>query len=136
MCLCPTTVCILYHHVSQLLSSEMTSLSAILTLEVSALSSSLSLEESHTVRIHFYGDEEGIIPTLELYLEVFLTEEYRIDHFVILDHAPFILEAELYLYFTSDGLLAERFPPRLIDWEQRAQAILDSIHDLTALLED
>src|SRR5258708_6265043 len=121
---------------SPLLSSEMTSSSVILTLEVSALSLSLSLEESHTIRIHFYGDQEGTIPTLKLYLEVFLAEEYRIDHFVILDHAPFILEAELYLYFTTNGLLAERFPPRLVDWEQRAQAILDSIHDLTALLED
>src|SRR5258708_27512220 len=114
----------------------MTSSSAILTLEVSALSSSLALEESHTICIHFYSDQEGTIPTLELYLEVFLTEEYRIDHFVILDHAPFILEAELYLYFTLDGLLAEQFPPRLVDWEQHAQAILDSIHNLTALLKD
>src|SRR5258708_33841682 len=105
-------------------------------LEVSALSSSLALEESHTIHIHFYGDAEGTVPTLELYLEVFLAEEYCIDHFMILDHAPFILEAELYLYFTSDGLLAERFPPRLVDWEQRTQAILDTIHNLTALLED
>ena len=105
-------------------------------LEVSALSSSLALEESHTIHIHFYGDAEGTVPTLELYLEVFLAEEYCIDHFMILDHAPFILEAELYLYFTSDGLLAERFPPRLVDWEQCAQAILDSIHNLTTLLED
>src|SRR5260370_28980956 len=116
MCLCPTTVCILYHHVSQLLSSEMTSLSVILTLEVFALSSSLSLEESHTIRVHFYGDQEGTVPTLMLYLEVFLAEEYCINHFEILNHAPLILEAELYLYFTSDGLLAERFPPRLVDW--------------------
>src|SRR5258708_2786904 len=82
-------------------------LSVILTLEVSALSSSLSLEESHTIRVHFYGDQEGTIPTLELYLEVFLAEEYCIDHFVILDHTPFILEAELYLYFTLDRRLAE-----------------------------
>ena len=100
------------------------------------MSSSLALEESHTIHIHFYGDQEGTIPTLELYLEVFLAEEYHINHFVILNHVPFILEAELYLYFTSDRLLAERFPPRLVDWEQRIQAILDSIHDLTALLEE
>ena len=105
-------------------------------LEVSALSSSLTIEESHTICIHFYGNQEGTVPTLELYLEVFLAEEYCIDHFVILEHTPFILEAELYLYFTSDGLLAERFPPRLVDWEQHTQAILNSIHDLTALLED
>src|SRR5258707_15674008 len=114
----------------------MTSYSSTYTLEVSALSSSLALEESHSIRIHFYGDQEGTIPTLELYLKVFLAEEYCINHFVILEHAPFILEAELYLYFTSDGLLAERFPPRLVDWKQHAQAILDSIHNLTTLLED
>src|SRR5258708_24990952 len=99
----------------------MTSYSSTYTLEVSALSSSLALEESHMIHIHFYGDQEGTIPTLELYLKVFLAEEYHIDHFVILDHAPFILEAELYLYFTSDRLLAEQFPPRLVNWDQRAQ---------------
>ena len=103
---------------------------------MSTLSSSLAIEESHTIRIHFYSNQEGTVPTLELYLKVFLAEEYCIDHFVILDHTPFILEAELYLYFTSDRLLAEWFPPRLVDWEQRAQAIPDSIHDLTTLLED
>ena len=94
---------------------------------MSALSSLLSLEESHTIRVHFYGNQEGTIPTLELYLEVYLAEEYRIDHFKILDRPPLILEAELYLYFTSDGRLAEWFPPRLVDWERRLQDILDSI---------
>src|SRR5258708_38415415 len=97
------------------------------TLDMSALSSSLALDESHTVLIHFYGDAEGTIPTLEIYAEVFLTETYRIDHYKALDATPLILEAELYLYFTPEGGLAERFPPRLIDWQQRLQAILDSI---------
>src|SRR5258708_38744842 len=98
-------------------------------LEVSALSSSLSLEESHTIRVHFYSDQEGTIPTLELYLEVYLAEEYHINHFEILDCPPLILEAELYLYFTLDRHLSERFPPRLVDWEQHLQDILDSIRN-------
>ena len=97
------------------------------TLEVSTLSSSLALDESHTVLIHFYGDEEGTIPTLDIYAEVYLAETYCIDHYEELEHAPLILEAELYLYFTRDGGLAEHHPPRLVDWQQRLQAILDSI---------
>ena len=106
------------------------------TLDVSALSSSLAVEESHTVLIHFYGDTMGTVPTLEIYAEVFLAENYRIDHYKELEHAPLILEAELYLYFTSDGGLAERYPPRLVDWQQRLQAILDSIRELALILED
>src|SRR5258708_38165191 len=105
----------------------MTSSASTFTLDVSALSSSLAVEESHTVLIHFYGDAEGKIPTLEISAKVYLADNYRIDHYEELEHAPLILEAELYLYFTRDGGLAERHPPRLIDWQQRLQAILDSI---------
>src|SRR5260370_42461503 len=107
-------MCTPSHHVSPLPLLETTSSSVILMLEVSALSSSLSLEESHMVQVHFYGDQEGTVPTLELYLEIYLAEEYRIDHFEILDHPPLILEAELYLYFTSNGRLAEQFPHVLL----------------------
>src|SRR5260370_35668110 len=39
-------------------------------------------------------------------------------------YTPLILEAELYLYFTTDGGLAERYPPRLLDWQRRLHAIL------------
>src|SRR5258707_13198462 len=106
------------------------------TLDVSALSSSLALEESHTVLIHFYGDTTGTVPTLEIYAEVYLAENYRIDHYEELEHAPLILEAELYLYFTQQGGLAERYPPRLVDWQQRLQAILDSIRQLAPILEE
>src|SRR5258708_40129681 len=106
------------------------------TLDVSALSSSLAVEESHTVLIHFYGDATGIIPTLDIYAEVYLAENYRIDHYEELEHVLLILEAELYLYFTRDGGLAERFPPRLVDWQQRLQAILDSIRELAPILEE
>src|SRR5258708_37399694 len=105
----------------------MTSCVSTFTLDVSALSSSLASDESHTVLIHFYRDTEGTTPTLEIYTEVYLAKTYRIDHYEELEHAPLILEAELYLYFTADGGLAERYPPRLIDWQQRLQAILDSI---------
>ena len=103
---------------------------------MSALSSSLTVEESHTVLIHFYGDATGITPTLEIYAEIYLAETYRINHYEELEHAPLILEAELYLYFTADRGLAERYPPRLIDWQQRLQAILDSIRELALILED
>ena len=47
-----------------------------------------------------------------------------------------MLEAELYLYFTREGGLAERYPPRLVDWQQRLQAILDSIRELAPILEE
>src|SRR5260370_40464498 len=70
-----------------------------------------------------------MVPTLELYIEIFLAEEYQVDHFEILDAAPLILEAELYLYFTADRRLAKRYPPRLVDWQHRLQAILNSIRD-------
>src|SRR5258707_11663738 len=120
-------MCLTYHHVSPLSFLETTSFVSTFTLDVSTLSSSLTLDESHTVLIHFYGDAEGTIPTLDIYAKVFLTETYRIDHYEVLDAAPLILEAELYLYFTSEGGLAEQYPPRLIDWQQRLQAILDSI---------
>src|SRR5260370_26750054 len=106
------------------------------TRDVSALSSSLTPEESHTVLIHFYGDATGTVPTLEIYAEVYLAENYRIDHYKELEHTPLILEAELYLYFTRDGGLAERYPPRLVDWQQRLQAILDSIRELAPILEE
>ena len=86
---------------------------------MSALSPSLAIEESHTVLIHFYGDAEGTIPTLEIYTEVYLADNYRIDHYEELEHAPLILEAELYLYFTRDRGLAEHHLPRLVDWQQR-----------------
>src|SRR5258708_25377309 len=114
----------------------MTSSSSTSTLEVSTLSSSLALDESHTILIHFYGDKEGTILTLELYAKIFLAEEYRVNHFEILDAVPLILEAELYLYFTSDGRLAEHYPPRLVDWQHHLQAILDSIHNLAPILEE
>src|SRR5258708_37338416 len=103
---------------------------------MSTLSSSLMLDESHTILIHFYGDAKGTIPTLEVYAKVFLAETYRIDHYEVLEHAPLILEAELYLYFTTDRGLAERYPPRLMDWQQQLQAILDSIRDLAPILEE
>src|SRR5258708_902482 len=112
----------------------MTSFVSIFTLDVSTLLSSLTLDESHTVLIHFYGDAEGTIPTLDIYAEVFLAETYCIDHYKVLEHAPLILEAELYLYFTADGGIAERYPPRLVDWQQRLQAILDSIRDLAPII--
>src|SRR5258708_34996427 len=105
----------------------MTSFASTFTLDMSALSSSLALDESHTVLIHFYGDAEGTIPTLDIYAKVFLIETYRIDHYEVLDHTPLILEAELYLYFTADGGIAEQYPPRLIDSQQQLQTILDSI---------
>src|SRR5258707_5311923 len=104
------------------------------TLDVSALSSSLAVEESHTVLIHFYGDAKGTVPTLEIYAEVYLAKTYRIDHYEELEHVPLILKAELYLYFTADGGLAERYPPRLVDWQQQMQSILDSILDLAPIL--
>src|SRR5258708_36158973 len=85
---------------------------------------------------YIYGDAEGTVPTLEIYAEVYLAETYRIDHYEELEHAPLILEAELYLYFTPEGGLAERYPPRLIDWQQRLQAILDSIRELAPILEE
>src|SRR5258708_22644582 len=106
------------------------------TLDVSALSSSLTLDESHTVLIHFYGDATGTVPTLEIYAEVFLAETYRINHYEELEHAPLILEAELYLYFTADGGLAEQYPPRLVDWQQRLQTILHSIRELAPIVEE
>src|SRR5258707_8037868 len=111
----------------------MTSSTSTFTLDVFALSSSLVLDESHTVLIHFYGDAEGTVPTLDIYAKVFLAETYRIDHYKVLEHAPLILEAELYLYFTADRGIAERFPPRIVDWQQQLQAILDSIHDLAPI---
>src|SRR5258708_19823821 len=113
----------------------MTSCVSTSTLDVSTLSSSLALEESHTVLIHFYGDAERTIPTLEIYAEVYLADNYHIDHYEELEHAPLILEAELYLYFTRDGGLAERHPPRLVDWQLRLQAILDSIQDLPPIIQ-
>src|SRR5258708_16777673 len=106
------------------------------TLDVSTLSSSLAVEESHTVLIHFYGDATGTIPTLDIYAEVYLAENYRIDHYEELEHAPLILEAELYLYFTRDRGLAERHPPRLIDSQLPLQAILDSIRQLAPVLQE
>src|SRR5260370_33945366 len=106
------------------------------TLDVSALSSSLAVEESHTVLIHFYGDATGTVPTLEIYAKVYLVENYRIDHYEELKHTPLILEAELYLYFTRDEGLAEHHPPRLVDWQQQLQAILDSIRELAPILEE
>ena len=77
-----------------------------------------------------------MIPTLEIYAKVYLADNYRIDHYKELEHAPLILEAELYLYFTRDRGLAERFPPRLVDWQQRLQAILDLIRELAPILEE
>ena len=98
--------------------------------------SSLAVEESHTVLIHFYGDATGTISTLDIYAEVYLVENYRIDHYKELEHAPLILEAELYLYFTRDRGLAERYPPRLVDWQLQLQAILDSIREFAPILEE
>src|SRR5258708_15958977 len=106
------------------------------TLDLSALLSSLATEESHTVLIHFYRDTTGTIPMLEIYAEVYLAETYRIDHYEELEHVPLILKAELYLYFTADRGLAERHPPRLVDWQQWLQAILDSIQELAPILEE
>src|SRR5258708_40147240 len=114
----------------------MTSSCSISTLEVFTLLSSLALEELHTLLVCFYRDAEGTIPTLELYIEVFLSNKYQINHYEILDSAPLILEAELSLYFTWEGGLAERFPPRLINWRSHLQDILDSIRDLTALVHE
>ena len=76
-------------------------------LEVSALSSSLVLNKSHFLLIYFYRDAEGTIPTLQLYIEAFLIPNYCINHFEILEATPLILEAELFLYFTPEGALAE-----------------------------
>src|SRR5258708_26986245 len=121
---------------SPLLYSETTSSAFTFTLDVSTLSSSLAVEESHTVLIHFYGDATRTVPTLEIYTEVYLAENYRINHYKELEHVPLILEAELYLYFTTAGGLAERHPPRLVDWQQRLQAILDSIQELAPILEE
>src|SRR5258707_14175787 len=104
----------------------MTSCVSTFTLDVSTLLSSLALDESHTVLIHFYGDATGTVPTLEIYAEVFLAETYHIDHYEELEHAPLILKAELYLYFTADGDLAKQYPPRLVDWQWQLQAIFDS----------
>src|SRR5260370_41580156 len=80
-------------------------------LEVSALLSLLALNKSHFLLIYFYGDAEGTVPTLQLYIEAFLVPDYHINHFEILETTPLILEAELFLYFTSEGGLAEQFPP-------------------------
>src|SRR5260370_37079109 len=101
---------------SPLSSLETTSSVSTSTLDVSALSSSFAVEESHTVLSHFYGDAEGVVPTLDIYAEVYLAETYRIDHYEELNHAPLILKAELFLCFTREGGLAERFPPQLVDW--------------------
>ena len=70
----------------------------------------------------------------QLYIEAFLCDDFRIDHFAILKTVPLILEAELFLYYTQEGGLAERFPPRLIDWEARLRDILATIHDLPEIL--
>ena len=83
------------------------SLSLLNTLEVSMLSSSLSPDKSHYLLISFYGDIKGTVPTLQLYIEAFLCEDFHIDHFEILDTTPLILKAELFLYFTCEGGLAE-----------------------------
>src|SRR5260370_7200071 len=99
----------------------MTSFVSTFTLDVSTLLSSLTVEESHTVLIHFYGDAEGTIPTLNIYAEVYLAETYRIDHYEELEHAPLILEAELFLYFTREEALAESYPPPLFHCQQRFQ---------------
>ena len=103
-------------------------------LEVSALSSSLLVHKSHNLLLMLYGDATGVIPTQQLYIEAFLCDDFRIDHFAILETAPLILKAELFLYYTAKGGLAERFPPRLIDWEARLQDILTSIWDLPEIL--
>ena len=91
------------------------------------------VHELHNLLITFYGDATGVIPTQQLYIEAFLCDNFRIDHFTILETAPLILEAELFLYYTQGGL-AERFPPRLIDWEARLRDILTSIRDLPEIL--
>ena len=94
------------------------------------MSSSLLVNESHNLLVTFYGDAEGTVPTYQVYIEAFLCNDFRIDHFEILETAPLILEAELFLYFTSEGGLAERFPPRLIDWEARLRDILADLRHL------
>ena len=94
------------------------------------MSSSLLVHESHNLLITFYGDADGVVPTHQVYIEAFLCDDFRIDHFAILETAPLILEAELYLYYTREGGLAERFPPRLIDWEARLRAILADLRHL------
>ena len=112
----------------------MTSLFLSNTLEVSALSSSLSPDKSHYLRIFFYGDAEGTVPTLQLYIEALLCDDFQIDHFKILDTMPLILETELFLYFMLQGGLAKWFPPRLVDWEAHLWDILNTIHDLPTIL--
>ena len=94
------------------------------------MSSLLLVHESHNLLITFYGDAEGTVPTLQVYIEAFLCDDFRIDHFEILATVPLILEAELFLYFTPQGGLAERFPPRLIDWEARLRDILADLRHL------
>ena len=74
-----------------------------------------------------YVDSTGVIPTQQLYIKAFLSNDFHIDHFAILETAPLILEAELFLYFTPEGGLAKQFPPRLIDWEACLRDILASI---------
>ena len=91
------------------------------------LSSSLLVHESHNLLLTLYGNCTGVIPTQQLYIEAFLYDNFCIDHFEILDTTPLILEAESFLYFMSERGLAERFPPRLIDWEVHLQDILASI---------
>ena len=72
----------------------------------------------------------------QLYIEAFLCDDFRIDHFQILETTPLVLEAELFLYYTTEGGLAERFPLQLIDWERRLQDILDSIHLFSHAVEE
>ena len=81
-----------------------------------------------------YGDSTRVIPTQQLYIEAFLCNDFRIDHFTILDTAPLILKAKWFLYYTPEGGLAEHFPPKLIDWEARLRDILASIRDLPEIL--
>ena len=88
------------------------------------------VNESHNLLIYFYGDAHGTTPTHQVYIEAFLCDKFRIDHFEILETAPLILEAELYLYYTREGGLAERFPPRLLDWEARLRVILADLRHL------
>src|SRR5258708_3206767 len=87
--------------------SLMISSSLLLTLEVSALSSSLLTNKSQNLILSLYSDSEGTTPTQQLYIEAFLCEDFHINHFKILDTAPLILKAELSLYFTAEGGLAE-----------------------------